>query len=285
MRRRVLALVVAASAAGLCLAASPARAGDARTRAVLAHLTAQTRALVREDADGFRATLTADARVAFDTAEPTRDAADERVMWTFPPLKKIVVGRTRIGWAGDWGWVAAELRVTTQMWAEPEGAGDPHPKPETRTYNWLAVVVPDGKGFKTRALFVSKEQPDKDLISDRSPPALSKTPGELAPLLARPPALAAQLAANPGVVVLGTSAGERGLGRAAARRLLDRWKHLDLVQVGATYEVVHGDLGFAFAEVAMKTRANKDRFDLDAFVVAHRTQAGWEIVAVAYGPP
>ena len=102
MRRRVLALVVAASAAGLCLAAAPARAGDARTRAVLAHLTAQTRALVHDDADAFRATLTADAQVALNSAEPTRVAAGEPVMWSFPPLKKIVVGRTQVGWAGDW---------------------------------------------------------------------------------------------------------------------------------------------------------------------------------------
>jgi len=280
MRRRVL-VRLAAAAAGLGLAASPARAGDARTRAVLAHLTVQTRALVHEDADAFRATLTADARVAFATTEPTLDASD--AMWNLAPIKKIVVGRTQVGWTADWGWVAAELRVTTQMWAEPEGAGDPHPKPETGTYHWLAVVVPDGKGVKTRALFVTRAQPDKDLRGYGEPPAPSRTPGELAPLLARPPALAAQLAANPGVVVFGTSAADRGLGRTAARRLLDGWKRLDLVQAGATTEVVHGDLGFAFTRVAMKARASKDRVVLDAFVVAHRGASGWEIVAVAYG--
>ena len=175
--------------------------------------------------------------------------------------------------------------MTTQMWAEPEGAGDPNPKPETHTYHWLAVVVPVGKGLKTRALFVSRVERDKDLMATSHPPAPSKTPGELAPLLATPPALAAQLAANPGVVVFGTSAADCGLGRSAARRLLGRWKRLDMVQAGATYEVVHGDLGFAFTQVAMKERASKDWVVLAAFVVAHRSQAGWEIVAVAYGPP
>jgi len=257
-----------------------ARAEDAHVAAARALFAAQGKAVAKDDMEALRATLTPDASVRVADNDIVA-AAD--VSWGFPAPEKLVAKQTQIGWNGSWGWIAAEARITTRWYAEPEGAGNPHPQPETDTYHWLEVVVADGAtGVKGRALFVTKVRADKEL-SGRDPEA-AVTGGAVAALVAQPSALAAHLAADPAASVLGTGEGERGLGAAAAKMLLGTWKNLSLTLIGAPKETIAGDLGFAFADVQMRLKGKKQPFLLHALVVARKSAAGaWEIVAVSYG--
>ncbi|MCE9579536.1 MAG: hypothetical protein K8W52_40820 [Deltaproteobacteria bacterium] len=269
----LLALVVLASVAH----AAP----DPHLKAALAQLKVQTAAIARDDDAAFVATLTPDAMVSLGRPQPERGPT--RIAWGFvASAQKITIARTRTGWQGTWGWVAADLRVTTLMHAEAGGAGDPAPTPTTDSFHWVSVVVADGAAVKTRAVFLSEAVPDDNLIGYDDQPALAKDAGQIASLLARPKALAAQLAASPDLAAFGSSEAERALGAPAVKKLVGSWKNLDLIQVGDTAEVIQGDLAFAFADVAMKLKRTPNRIVLHGFVIARKGASGWEVVAVSY---
>ncbi|HVV85708.1 MAG TPA: hypothetical protein VHE35_21765 [Kofleriaceae bacterium] len=273
-----LALVLLAA-----LVHTAAAAPDPHVKAALAQLAAQGKAIAGRDRDAFQATLTADARVAWDGGAPSSKPDDDEAWWQdgYYSPEKFAVSKSQAAWFGGWGLVAAEVRITQRGYAEPAGAGDPHPKPETNTYHWLAVVVADGDGVKTRALQVARVHPDKDLIADDEDPPAAPS-GTVAPLVVSPAVLLAQLAADPAVAVFGSSEAERGVGAAAAKKLLVGWKRLDLIQIGDTREVVDGDLAFAFTHVGLALKGRPHRTELQAFVVAHKVGAVWQIVGVGF---
>lgn len=280
MRTRTAPIALALLVA---LAHRATAAPDPHVKVALAQLAAQGKAIAKGDADGFRATFTADARVAWDAGEPSPQRDDDLAWWrdSYYSPERFAIKKAQVAWFGTWGVLAAEVRITQRGYAEPEGAGDPNPQPVTHTYHWLAVVVADGAGVKTRALQVARIRKDKDLIIEEADPAAAAS-GTIAPLIAQPKVLLAQLAADPSVAVFGTGEAERGLGAAAARKLLAAWKNLDLIQVGDTAEVIDGDLGFAFTHVGLKLKGQKHRTILQGLVIAHKAAAGWEVVGVGF---
>lgn len=279
MRLRIpiaLALLVA-------LADRAAAAPDPHVTAALAQLAAQGQALAKGDADRFRATFTADARVAWDGGTPSAKPDDAEAWWRdgYYSPERFAIKKSQVAWFGTWGVLAAEVRITQRGYAEPAGAGDPDPQPETNTYHWLAVVIADGANVKTRVLQVARVRRDKDLGSADTDPAAAPA-GTVAPLVAQPKLLLAQLASDPNVAVFGTSEAERGLGAAAAKKLLGAWQHLDLIQIGDTGEVVDGDLAFAFAHVGLKLKGQQHRTELQGLVIAHKVASTWQVVGVGF---
>jgi hypothetical protein len=281
----------------LCLLAlaRPASADEAarRVAAITAMFAAQTASFRTYDRDdkAFKATLTPDALVAFDRDYPRPDFG----RWNVVSASKVVVVASQAGWAGTWGWLAAELRITYTWYAEPEGAGDPHPKPETHTYHWLALVVPDGAGVKTRALRLVEAKADRELVDSDYAQVLVPTaspPAHLA-LLTQPKALAARLASDPATSVLGTGPGERGLGAAAARRLVKGWSRLTLEAVdppadqdASFYQPVEltvGDASIVWGRLRMKLPGKPRWYPIDAFAVLRTVGDHLEIVALMYG--
>ena len=272
MKRALVALTLAVSAV------AHADPDAARATIVLAHFTAQVKAIGANDFGALEKTLTKDALVTFKGQDPTRAADAE---WDFPDPEQASIVKSRVGWAGTWGWVAADVEITTRWYAEPAGAGDPHPQPETHVYHWLSLVVADGAGVKTRALFVDQVTADKDLSSmTRAAPA---TAGPIATLATHPADLAAKLAADAAVSVFGNGASDEAFGRAASLKLLASWKKLTVAVTGTPIEETSGDLGFAFATLELDHKGQPDPLVLRALVIARKTGDGWNPVAVEYG--
>ena len=277
----VAAVVVALSA--------PAQADDAaRIKQARAMFDAQVAAMRARDDAAFAKTLAGDARVAwaiYNTADVPSDAQHDFLL-----IKRVEVVATQIGWDGTWGWLTAELRVRWQMYAEPEGAGDPNPQPVDERVRWVAVIVPDGDVMKTEAALVASAHPDSKLepisrADDARPVAAA---GPLARLLEAPSTV--HVASDPATAIFGTAETEHALGATAARRQLAAWKRLALSLVVSpccaggpdTVEVVRKDHGFAFGRLALKLRGKAEPVELTGFVVAKKVGDDWQVVALAY---
>ncbi|HUJ58323.1 MAG TPA: hypothetical protein VLX92_07520 [Kofleriaceae bacterium] len=285
LRLAVVAMVVALAA--------PAYAGDAaRIKQVRAMFDAQIAAIAAHDEAAFAKTVTPDARILFDVsaADMHRGGVPDGAQTELMYLRGVKVGASEIGWDGTWGWIAAELHVTTQMYAEPEGAGDPHPQLEPHVVHWVALVTLDGAAIKTRAAMIVETVPDRELRATnqdrRRKPAAS--PGAIVALLANPPALAAQLSRDPATTIFGSSEDDRGLGAAAAGKLVERWKKLRLAVLDAPteytglgpLEVIDGDHAFGFAELFLTL--GKDPVIVTGFVIAKKAGDAWQVVAASY---
>jgi len=263
-----------------------------RLAAAKAMFDAQRKALTKDDDAAFGATLAKDAVVSWGSELPT---ADFTMKLTFVAPSKITVTTSKIGWAGTWGWLTADVRATWTMYAEPEGAGDPHPKPQTDTIHWVAFLVADGEAVKTRALFTSHTVPDKELpennfIQDELEPEPSP-PARVA-ALTQPATLAKELSKDPATTVFVTGPSERGFGPAAAKKLLSSWGKLTL-EVATTKkkeskddykvtELVVGDAVVSYARIRLKLPGQKQWTLVNGFSIARKTDAGHEVVALAY---
>jgi hypothetical protein len=238
----------------------------------------------------FAATMTADGRLARngDWLRPDLMLA--------PPynISKLAITATQIGWSGSWGWVVAEIKLTSRMYAEPAGAGDPHPQPKDEVYHWIELVVADGDSVKGKALGIYSAQPDTSLETYNS---VQKLP----PIESPPPVLAALADAKqlPGLLakdaatsVLGTSDREAALGIAAARKLVAGWSKLVIQVVGTNddhdklfytpVEISVGDAIVTWGRLRMKLPNNPAWYELDGFGIARKTTTGFEFVALAY---
>jgi hypothetical protein len=278
----------------VCLLAvsHPALADDTASRlaAIKTMFDAQTKSFQTLDDEAFKATLTSDALVAFGSNYPRDDYGS----WNLVRAQKVVIVASKSGWAGTWGWIAAELRITYTWYAEPEGAGDPHPKPETHTYRFVALVVPDGAGVKAKVLRMAQTTPDKELSASNHAQDLlpiASPPANVA-LLAQPNAIVALLAKDPATSVLGTSDAERGFGAAAAKRLVARWSKLTLEVVDTPdeheklsykpVELTVGEGAIAWAKLRMKLPGKPTWYPIDAFGVFRKVGDHSEIVALMY---
>jgi hypothetical protein len=240
----------------LLLASSVAHADDHAAQ-IKALLAAQAKAQVAVDEKAFKATLTADAIGDYAGGKPTDNFGMLGGAITVP---KWTITATQIGWADTWGWVVADAQITTKMYAEPEGAGDPHPTPETASYHLVELVVPDGKGVKAKVFELLRTVPDRSLQhyneTDTLVPPL-KSSSAIA-LLAEP---WAHLSDDPATSVLGTSPNDRALGLASAKKLVASWKKLgfEIVdtkdhQWGPSENVVVGDVKVVWARMRMKIK-------------------------------
>jgi hypothetical protein len=278
MRTFVLACLIAL--------ARPAFADDAKRLASMkAMFDVQTKSLMQlDDNKLLKTTLTADALASFNGERPIANFTE----WNAVPAQKVAVVGMKSGWAGAWGWIVADLRITYTWYAEPEGAGDPHPLPETHAYRWAAVVVPDGAGVKTKVLWLAQGQSTsatlamnyvQDLVPIASPPANVA-------LLAKP---GARLATDPATTVLGTTQDEQGFGPAAAKKLVGGWSRLALEVVDTPddhekpyyqpFELAIGDGAIAWAKMRMKLPGKRAWYPLEGFAILRKG----EIVALVYG--
>lgn len=269
--KQLLAVVVMLGAGPRLAAADDVAA---RSTAIKAMIDAQAKALVADDRAAFEKTLAPDAYsdVQSDLTEPS----------------KIVVGQTKIGWAGSCGWVSAEVQFTNKP--HPEIGG--HPPPRMR--HWVALVVADGSAVKTKAMRVLVTTPDNDLANGIfnyvSELPTEPSPSPLVAWLAQPVAVAKQLSADPATTVFGTSASDHGFGPAAAKQLLASWSKLKLDVVAPesdtdSYdhkEVVAGDCAASYGKIRMKVATGA--ILLEAFAVEHKVGDRWELVAFEYGP-
>jgi len=245
-----------------------------------------------DDIETFAATMTTDGRIAHngDWLRPDLSLS--------PPynISKLKITATKIGWSGTWGWVTAEIRLTSRMYAEPEGAGDPHPKPENEVYHWIELVVADGDGVKGKALGIYSAKPDSALAAyseDQKRPVIASPPALLA-ALADPKRLPAVLAKDPATTVFGTSAREAALGPTAARKLVGSWSKVRMEVVGhndessklffTPVELTVDDATVVWGRLRMKLPNQPKGFLVDGFGIARMTATGFELVAVAYAP-
>jgi len=279
----------AAVIACLLLFARPALADDAAKRlaAIKTMFDAQTKSFIADDDNAFKATLTPDALVAFGGDYPRTDFSQ----WNAVRAQKIVVAASKMGWAGTWGWLVAELRITYTWYAEPAGAGNPHPTPETHTYHYAALVVADGAGVKSKALRMTQTRSDSYLSSSDEVQTLlpiASPPPNIA-LLAKPAAIAAQLAKDPATSVLGTSEGDRGFGATDAKHLVAGWSKLVIEVVDTPdahdkpVEVTVGDGAVAWAKLRMKLPGKPKWYAIDGFAILRKVGDRSEIVALVYG--
>jgi hypothetical protein len=268
----------------LVLLAHAAHADD-RTGAVKAMLEVQRKALLDGNDDAFKATFTSDAVVSLSGDKPD----DAIQTWKGSLImKKLAFGDVQIGWNGTWGWVAADVHRTSVLIAASVEAGS---KPAPGTMHWVELVVADGKGVKGKVLWTAATIADKnlsaynyaqELVPRASPPAIVAQ-------LAKP--AEAKLASDAATSVLGTSDGDRGLGVAAANKLVASWNKLAIEVVEPAkgqryvdpkdYEplvVTAGDATAAWASLRMKLPGKNEWIPIHGFVIAR----GSEIVAVAY---
>ena len=268
----------------------PAHAEDPHVAAIRTLLGAQTKAWRNSDDKAFAALLAPGALI--DTNDYPRT---DYVMQPPYGIRKFAISASKIGWAGTWGWVAAEIKLTSQRYAEPAGMGDPNPKPENETYHWIAMVVADGAAVKTKALVVRKAIPDNylveyDVVQNLLPVA---SPPALVAVLQQPSVLASKLSSDPSTAALGSSPGEFALGPADAKKLAGRWAKLALQVVDTPdkdskvsykpIELVIGDGAFVWAKVRMKLPGAKRWIELAGFAIARRLGDGWELVVLGYG--
>lgn len=241
--------------------------------------------------NAFAATLAKDAVVSSRAGDQP-----ETTLGLFPPynVEHLKITASRIGWSGSWGWIVAELHMTTRNYAEPRGAGDPNPQDEAVVYHWVELVVPDGEGVKGKAIAVGEARPDKRLHSyeeDMKQPVLKKPPALLA-LAADAANLPAHLASDADTSVLGTGDTEIAFGLAAAKKMVTGWKGLTLEALDVMdkhdhdtpVELVVGDAVVTWGHVRMKLPNHKEGYKLDAFAIARKTASGLEIVALSYLP-
>lgn len=109
-------------------------------------------------------------------------------------------------------------------------------------------------------------------------------PGPLAKFLTSPSDVAAALANDPSVVVLGTDPKEEAVGPDAAKALLQSWSKLQLSLNGNAVREVHGKTwGYALANVDL-ARKDGNPYRLGGLVIATLSGDQWKVVALHYCP-
>ena len=262
----------------------------ARTAEIKKLMRAQADAMIADSHDAFDKTLAKDPLVNLQDNQAPNTGYSIQTDLMNP--SKVTFGATRIGWAGTWGWVAAEVQLTNR----------PHPEmmqqgrrsvisPKMR--HWIAVFVLDGGAVKTKFMVLQQTKPDRDLSGfnyvDELP--VPDSLGPVAKLLEQPVSAVKLLSKDPATVAFGTSAADRGLGAAAAAKLMKRWGKLSLQVVDSYkggssrldehFEVTIGDATVAWAQIRM--RPAKPAIVLTGVAITRKTAAGMELLVFAYG--
>lgn len=292
--------LVLAAALVLCMPIRRAAADDAAARVaqIQAMLAAQIAALVADDEPAFLKTLSPGAPFSLGQA---RVATDQGIQSSLAGPAKIELGETKIGWTGTWGWVAADVRFYAK--AHPEGMrpGDPPYSKTPQARRWIALVVADGDGVKTRAMELLMTRPDRDVAeydayNDVQALAPRQTLSPLVALLAHPGDAAKLVSSDPATAVFGSARGDVAFGPAAAKKLLASWSRLPLDVPGpspkpgasdvAEYtpvEVTAGDATFVWSHVRIQMAGAKRWALLQACAIARNVGGHQELLALGYG--
>ena len=288
MNRALVVLVV-------CLVPRLVHADDKVNLAAMnALFKAQTDSFKSSDEDKFKRTVTADALVSWSGGDYPRS---DYSSWNVVTADKVKIVSSKSAWSGSFGWVAADLEITYTWYAEPEGAGDPNPKPETHGYHYVGVFVLDGKTVKAKVVHMVATKSDKDLTAyntTQTQPLLASPSANVA-LLTQPKELAARMSADAATTVFGTSDADKAHGGTAAKKLVGRWAKLTLQVLDTDsknkndkifytpVEVSVGDATVVWARLRMQFAGKKDWYPLDGFAVLRKVGDKSEIVALQFG--
>jgi ketosteroid isomerase-like protein len=239
-------------------------------------IDAQAAAITAADAKAFAATFASDGFSALpggygETAAQAGAAMfrtmhpDDGTSATPARIAKAVIGHD-----GGVAWATIDLGVQV-----PVGG-----KLTKRAYRVTELFTRDGAAWKARAIFASQvKRTYEGMTGDLSFPGGVEDAATLpmAPWLVSTAELARHLRAGPDVIVLGSSAGERGAGPAAAK-LLQKWKKIpfSLVQGRA------GGDGKTFAWLYMIVSNEQDGQPYWALVLAVQGAKGWDVVGAHY---
>jgi SnoaL-like domain len=207
-----------AACAIVALAAVPARAGDAKAD-IKAMLDAQAKAIVSGDVEAFVHTIGLDSFTVLPGGmgeTPVQAAIASRHSWHDAGATAAKYGKVVIGVDGTVAWVTAELAVTM--------------KSKVTAYRVSELLTRRPGGWAARAMMVSR--PVAKFTGSVDDDSLAVVPGAapapekvaMADWITDLGGLGPHLRAGKDVVVLGSAAGQRGDGAAAAKSLLAAWK-------------------------------------------------------------
>lgn len=249
-------------------------------------LAAQLKAVAANDEAAFAATLDDGAFVMLPGGYATSPDAAASAMtrgWSKNDgLHAATLGKVVAGAKGEIAWVTADAKLTFMAMG----------KPQVTPYRVTELFQRDHGAWKAIAMFASqpvKDEPgrwadDAVLLEADAPPGHDADGANLKEWIAHPADLAAHLRAGPDVVVLGSAAGERGDGPAAAK-LLGSWKKLVFSTDWLRASTDDTTYSWLAARVTRKVKT-KDYGTLDEpywlLALAVKGDAGWEIVSLHY---
>lgn len=177
-------------------------------------------------------------------------------------------------------WIGAEIELTLD-----QQTSETTTSTRKQTVRLTELAIADGTTWKViAAMFAPPGSPTRDKTG---PSAIegATAAGPLARILISPSALSSGLSKDAATVVFGTDKGERGIGAAPAKKLIDSWKSLKLEVDGAVREVRTTTYGFVQANVKW-VKPGGEPYRMRALMIATPDPTGtWTIVAVHYAVP
>ncbi|HUS30520.1 MAG TPA: hypothetical protein VMZ53_18550 [Kofleriaceae bacterium] len=259
-----------------------------------AFVTTQLNAIVKNDADAFKATFSADAvLLASGAYEPiaTRENLEfQQMLMSGSPhdvFKKAKLDKIVAGGDANVIWLTAELATTYDAYDEET----PPKKNQTARTRLTELLVADGTTWKAVAASLAQPRSSSGTPEDPSHTMVESAtkPGPLAPLVANPTELIKKLSADKNVFVLGTDKNERAVGQTAAKKLLTGWSKLKLtIDEKSVREVATKTYAFAQVSVTYTTpkkvsgKAVTLYHPMTAIIMAVPSGSDWSVVGVNY---
>jgi hypothetical protein len=205
-----------------------------------------------------------------------------------PPWKQTIktsVANVVAGGRADVLWFTFELTVATDATIEGK------PRKTSDTFRITEVATAAG-GWKVALFHLDKPQKDAwdDLPSaGGGPPSGEKFPDDagdkttpLADLAESPKLLGKALANEPSTIVLGSSAADRGVGGAAAAKVVAGWAGLKLA-ANQAFERKTKAWGFAVVRLDLNGKNDTQRMRMFATVIAvPKADGTWQVVTLRY---
>ena len=259
-----------------------AKAGPSPGERAKALLEKQVKALPADNAT-LVATFANDAVVMLPRVaakvEPDLELGEQIAgMTPHAEMKGAKLGQVVAGGNASMAWVAAELEITVHS-SEPGEASS------TAAHTVRILELLDAASeWRVVAAAFAEVRSLEPLRQSLGPIPSPTSAGPLAKLLTAPDDLANALSADP-VVVFGTDQAERGVGQAAAKALLAKWRKLPLAidENDKVREVRTANWGFAMANVNI-TKGRGAPYRMSALLLAVPASNGtWSVLAANYG--
>jgi hypothetical protein len=249
-------------------------------------LTAQMASVTKGDEAGFAATLDDSVFAMLPggyAMGPTDAGAAMSRGWSKNDgLKSATLGKVVVGAKDTIAWATADAKVTFMAMG----------KAQVTPYRITEMFQADHGAWKAIALFASQPMKDDPTVwvddavrlGEDNPPGHETDGANMKDWLAHPGDLAAHLRAGNDVVALGSSAGERGDGPAAAK-LLGGWKKLVFTDDWTRASTDDSTFSWLAARVQRKAKTKEYGITDEPYwvlVLAVKGDHGWEIVSVHY---
>lgn len=250
-------------------------------------IAAQVAAITKNDEPAFAATLddSVFAMLPGGYAQGSPDGAASAMTrgWSKNDgLKSAVLGKVVVGAKDSIAWATADVKITFMAMG----------KPTVYPYRLTEMFQSDHGAWKAIALYAS--QPMKDdpgawvddavRLGEDNPPGHETDGANMADWLAHPTDLASHLRAGGDVVVLGSSAGERGDGPGGAK-LLAGWKKLAFATDWTRASTDDSTYAWLAARITRKAKAKEYGMVDEPYwvlVLAVKGADDWEIVSIHY---